>query len=124
MTPGVALAIVVVAVAWFGGGVYCLVRYARTRRVRFLIAGVPMTFVLPAIFLVIALESYGPTPNVVYGPAPGPAPTIEYGSPPVPTFWVRGTPAFTPTPTIDNGPLPTPTFVVYGPPPSPPASGR
>jgi hypothetical protein len=76
-------AAVIFSLASLGGGIYCIVRYARTRKVAFLIVGLILTFVLPGTILCIALGVYIPSRMIVYGPPPPPT-SIVYGPPPMP----------------------------------------
>ena len=85
MTAIVILVIGIIFLASLGGGIYCLVRYARTRRTSYLIAGVALTFVLPGICLLIVLVGFIPNTTVVYGPPPV-RPTV------IPTMMVYGPP--------------------------------
>lgn len=77
----VVILAVLFSLASLGGGVYCIVRYAKTRKVVFLIVGVILTFLLPGICLCAALGVYIPSTTIVYGPPPLPT-TIVYGPPP------------------------------------------
>jgi len=67
LVAGLAL---VLALASLAAGIYCLVRYAKTRKVALLITGLVLTFVLPGICLVLALVSFIPSTTIVYGPPP------------------------------------------------------
>lgn len=64
-----------------GGGIFCIVRYARTRKVVFLVVGLVLMFILPGLCLCVALGIYIPSTTIVYGPPPMPT-TIIYGPPP------------------------------------------
>jgi hypothetical protein len=59
----------IISLASLGGGIYCLVRYARTRRRWLLVAGVALTFILPGICITLML-GVAPDTTVVYGPPP------------------------------------------------------
>jgi hypothetical protein len=61
---------VLLALASLGGGIYCLIRYAKTRKKAFLIVGLILSFILPGIFLCIALGIFIPSTMIVYGPPP------------------------------------------------------
>jgi hypothetical protein len=71
---------VILSLASLGSGIYCLVRYAKTRKVVFLIAGLILTFILPGICLCAVVGVYIPSTTIVYGPPP--STTIVYGPPP------------------------------------------
>ena len=58
------------ALASLGCGVYCLVRYAKTRKIIFLVVGLLLTFILPGLFFCLALVLFIPGTMVVYGPPP------------------------------------------------------
>ena len=77
----VAVLAVIFSLVSFGGGVYCIVRYARTRKVALLVGGVILTFILPGICLCLLLGVYIPSTTIVYGPPPPPT-SIVYGPPP------------------------------------------
>jgi hypothetical protein len=82
MSGNLILVIAVAAVlslASLGCGVYCIVRYARTRKVIFLVAGLILTFILPGALFCIALGIYIPSTMIVYGPPPT---SVVYGPPP------------------------------------------
>jgi len=66
----IAGAAVLLSLASFGAGVYCLVRYAKTRKAVLLIVGLILTFLLPGICLVFALVVFIPSTTIVYGPPP------------------------------------------------------
>ena len=51
-------------------GIFCIIRYAKTRKIVFLIVGLILTFVLPGLFLFCALVVYIPNTMIVYGPPP------------------------------------------------------
>ncbi|MFH2103936.1 MAG: hypothetical protein ABIJ39_11345 [Chloroflexota bacterium] len=52
------------------GGVICLVKYARTRKVTWLVAGLLLTFLVPGLACLCALAVFYPSIMVVYGPPP------------------------------------------------------
>jgi hypothetical protein len=82
----VAILTILFCLASLGAGIYCLVRYARTRKMVFLILGVILTFILPGLCLCLVLGVYIPMTTIVYGPPPPPT-SIVYGPPPTfPTF--------------------------------------
>ena len=66
----VVILAVVFSLASLGVGVYCIVRYAMTRKLVFLIVGVILAFILPGICLCAVLGVYIPTTTIVYGPPP------------------------------------------------------
>lgn len=68
MSTGLIVAIVG-SVLLFAGGVACIVRYARTRKLPLLLAGLLLMFVLPAIILLFALGVFTPSSMVTYGPS-------------------------------------------------------
>jgi len=71
---------VILALVSLGGGIFCIVRYAKTRKVVWLIVGLVLTFVVPGLLVCVALGVFIPSIMVVYGPPP---PTnIVYGPPP------------------------------------------
>lgn len=69
MAHGLLVAIIVSAVS-FAGGLYCMVRYARTRRVGLLVVGLLLMFILPGLLLLLALGVMRPLPMGTYGPPP------------------------------------------------------
>lgn len=79
------LIIIILAVIFslvsLGAGIFFIVRYAKTRKVVFLIVGLVLMFILPGICLCVALGIFIPTTTIVYGPPPMPT-TIIYGPPP------------------------------------------
>ncbi len=77
----VIIVAVLLSLASMGGGVYCIVRYAKTRKVVLLIVGLILTLVLPGLFLCAVLGIYIPSAMIVYGPPPPPT-NIVYGPPP------------------------------------------
>jgi len=66
----VVILAVIFSLASLGGGVYCIIRYARTRKTIFLILGVILMFILPGICLCALLGIYIPSTTIVYGPPP------------------------------------------------------
>ncbi len=75
-------AAVILALGSLGGGIFCIVRYAKTRKVVWLIVGLLLTFIVPGLLLCVALGVFIPSVMIVYGPPP---PTqIVYGPPPMP----------------------------------------
>ncbi len=61
---------VILSLVSLGGGIFCIVRYVKTRKVVFLIVGLILTFILPGICLCLVLISFIPSTMVVYGPPP------------------------------------------------------
>ena len=75
-------AAVILALVSLGCGIFCIVRYAKTRKVVWLIVGLVLTFIVPGVLLCVALGVFIPSVMMVYGPPP---PTnIVYGPPPMP----------------------------------------
>jgi hypothetical protein len=58
--------------ATFISGIVCLVRYARTRKVGLLIAGLLLTFIVPGCLILLIVMLLIPMTMVVYGPPPTP----------------------------------------------------
>jgi nicotinamide riboside transporter PnuC len=77
----VIVAAVILGLVSLGSGIYCIVRYARSRKVVTLIVGLILTLIVPGIFLCVALGAFIPSTMIVYGPPPPPT-TIVYGPPP------------------------------------------
>jgi len=67
LVTGIAI---ILSLASLGAGIYCLIRYARTRKAALLIVGLVLTFILPGICLVAALVAFIPSTTIVYGPPP------------------------------------------------------
>jgi len=65
----VAIAVILSLIS-LGGGIFCIVRYVKTRKIVFLIVGLILTFILPGICLCLALVVFIPSTMVVYGPPP------------------------------------------------------
>jgi hypothetical protein len=75
-------AAIILGLASIGGGIFCIVRYAKTRKVVWLIVGLVLTFIVPGVLLCVTLGVFIPGTMIVYGPPP---PTnIVYGPPPMP----------------------------------------
>lgn len=74
----VAIAVILSLVS-LAGGIICIIRYAKTRKIAFLIAGLILTFILPGLCLVAALVLFIPSTMIVYGPPPT---QMVYGPPP------------------------------------------
>ena len=82
MTILIIAAAIILALVSLGCGIFCIVRYARTRKVVWLIVGLVLTFIVPGELLCVALGVFIPNVMIVYGPPP---PTnIVYGPPPMP----------------------------------------
>ena len=77
----VVILALIFSLASFGAGLYCIARYAKTRKVVFLVVGVILTFILPGICMCAVLGIYIPSTTIVYGPPPPPT-SIVYGPPP------------------------------------------
>ncbi len=87
MSPTLIIIIVlaiVLSLVSLGAGIFCIVRYARSRKVVFLIVGLLLTFLLPGIIMCAALGIFIPNTLIVYGPPPQVPTTIVYGPPPSP----------------------------------------
>ena len=65
----VAIAVILSLVS-LAGGIFCIVRYVKTRKIVFLIVGLLLTFILPGLFICAALVVFIPSTMVVYGPPP------------------------------------------------------
>lgn len=74
----VAIAVIVSLIS-LAGGIFCIIRYAQTRKIVFLILGLILTFIIPGLCLVVALVGFIPSTMVVYGPPPT---QMVYGPPP------------------------------------------
>jgi hypothetical protein len=70
---------VILSLISLAGGIFCIVRYAKTRKIAFLIIGLILTFIIPGLCLFATLVVYIPSATVVYGPPPT---MIVYGPPP------------------------------------------
>ena len=75
-------AAVILALVSLGCGIFCIVRYAKTRKVVWLIVGLVLTLIVPGLLFCLALGVFIPSTMVVYGPPP--PTTIVYGPPPLP----------------------------------------
>ncbi len=64
----------VLGLAFLCGGIFCLVRYAQTRRNLFLILGLVFTFVVPGLLVCFVFGIWIPNTIVAYGPPP---PTLK-----------------------------------------------
>ena len=71
----------VLSLVSLGFGIFCIVRYAKTRKVAWLIVGLVLSFVVPGLLLCVALGVFIPSTMIVYGPPPPPT-NIVYGPPP------------------------------------------
>jgi len=84
---GILVAVIVAAIILglvsLGSGIYCIVRYARSRKVVMLIVGLILTFIVPGIFVCVVLGAFIPNTLIVYGTPPSPT-MIVYGPPPGP----------------------------------------
>ena len=67
MSLGMTIA-VAVSVLSFAVGVYCIVRYGKTRRVGFVYAGMLLMFILPAVLLLGTLNVFRPPAMGCYAP--------------------------------------------------------
>jgi hypothetical protein len=65
----IAVAIILSLVS-LAGGIFCIVRYVKTKKIALLIVGLLLTFILPGICLCLVLVSFIPSPMIVYGPPP------------------------------------------------------
>ena len=72
----------ILGLASLGGGIFCIVRYAKTRKMVWLIVGLVLTFIVPGLLFCVALGVFIPSTIIVYGPPP--PTTIVYGPPPIP----------------------------------------
>ena len=72
----------ILGLASLGGGIFCIVRYAKTRKAVWLIVGLVLTFIVPGLLFCVALGVFIPSTIIVYGPPP--PTTIIYGPPPIP----------------------------------------
>jgi hypothetical protein len=74
MSSGLTIALMIIAILCFlaslAGGIVCIVRYVRTRKVAMLILGLVLTLVVPGICLCIALAVAIPGTLMAYGPPP------------------------------------------------------
>ena len=61
---------IILSLISLAGGIFCIVRYAKTRKIAFLIVGLILTFILPGICLCLALVFFIPSTMIVYGPPP------------------------------------------------------
>ena len=77
---GIVFAGVLILVS-FGFGVFFVIRYIRDRKMRYLIPGLLMMFILPGFCLLAVLGVFIPATTIVYGPPPIPT-HIVYGPPP------------------------------------------
>jgi hypothetical protein len=64
---GVAILLGLISMA---GGIVCIVRYARTRKVVWLIVGLLLTLLVPGLLICAAIVLWIPSTMVAYGPAP------------------------------------------------------
>lgn len=71
LSPIIIIAIaVILSLVSLAGGIYCIVRYGKTRKIAFLIVGLLLTLILPGLFIWAALAVFIPSTMVVYGPPP------------------------------------------------------
>jgi hypothetical protein len=74
MTSSLPIVIIVIALLLalvsLVGGIFCLVLYAKTRRIVYLIVGLALTFILPGLIFCLALGVFIPSTMVAYGPPP------------------------------------------------------
>lgn len=66
----ILLAAGVLVLVSFGFGVFCLIRYARTRKKSLLLTGLLLTLILPGLISCLALIAFIPAATVVYAPPP------------------------------------------------------
>jgi hypothetical protein len=94
------LLFVVAFLAVLACGVYCVIKYIRTKKKIFLVAGLILTLIVIALLLLYFLSEI-PSPFITYGPPPV-RPTVHPTMPPTVT-------PSSPAPTLPN--------MVYGPAP-------
>jgi hypothetical protein len=63
---------VILSLISLGCGIFCIVRYAKTRKVVWLIGGLILTFIVPGLLICVALGVFIPSTMIVYGPPPMP----------------------------------------------------
>jgi ABC-type Fe3+ transport system permease subunit len=64
------LLVVLAAIAALVIGVVCLIRYSKTRKKKFLAAGLILTLLLPGCLLLLGFLVWIPNAVVAYGPPP------------------------------------------------------
>lgn len=78
------IALSIIAIISLIFGILFLIKYAKKRKIIYLIVGILLTFIIPAIVIYFLfrfyignplLIAYGPNPGMVYGPGP----VIAYG---------------------------------------------
>jgi ABC-type Fe3+ transport system permease subunit len=62
--------VVLAAVAMLTAGVACLIRYAKTRKKKFLAAGLLMTLLVPGCLVLLGFLAWLPNAAIAYGPPP------------------------------------------------------
>jgi hypothetical protein len=70
LSIGLVLLLVLAVIAALAAGVVCLVRFAKTRKKIFLIAGLLLTLLLPGCLLLLGILAWLPNAFVAYGPPP------------------------------------------------------
>ena len=73
---------VILSLVSLAGGIFCIVRFAKTRKIAYLIVGLILTFIIPGLCLFATLAVSIPSTMVVYGPPPT---MMVYGPPPINT---------------------------------------
>ena len=73
---------VILSLVSLAGGIFCIVRFAKTRKIAYLIVGLILTFIIPGLCLFATLVVSIPSTTVVYGPPPT---MMVYGPPPINT---------------------------------------
>jgi hypothetical protein len=63
-----SIAAILLFLASLAGGIVCIVRYIRTKKIAFLIVGLLLTLVVPGLLLCAALAVWIPSTMIVYGP--------------------------------------------------------
>ena len=71
----------IVVLALLGASIFCFVRYSRTRKRAYLVAGILLALIIPGIIVCFVLGVFVPGTTVVYGPPPPPPTTVVYGPP-------------------------------------------
>jgi hypothetical protein len=61
---------VAVSVVSFAVGVYCMIRYGKTRQVGLVYVGLLLMFILPGVLLLGTLNGFRPPAMGCYGPPP------------------------------------------------------
>jgi len=58
------------AIALLAAGIACLIRYAKTRQKKYLVAGLIMTLLVPGCLVLLGFLAWIPNAAVAYGPPP------------------------------------------------------